>query len=322
MTALLDFSEIDLLGEDTVVSTPAATPDSGELPLPSIANEQSAAKSPRQRKSKQQASGLLYFDLEAIPDYDRFEKFGLDPIPEPAQRTTVEAMGNDLPSVLLKKTLADIADCLTAKSPCEEYLIGLEKCEKSAVKPRKGVFDAIAKVRGLDDARLAAIEAQRKQMATSPEMCQIVAMGWAVGDQEPVSMITGEDGVTEKMILERFWVLAKSVTRVIGFNILGYDLPVIFVRSMLLGVEPSRQFDLKPWGNDCIDLMKVRWPGPAGKLKWLASALGIEIPAGDVDGSQVEELYKTNRPLLGQYVRSDVVLLQQLHAMYRGFFCS
>jgi hypothetical protein len=91
---------------------------------------------------------------------------------------------------------------------------------------------------------------------------------------------------------------------------------------MLLDVCPSRQFDLKPWGTDVIDLMKKRFPSSGSmKLKTLAACMGIPIPAGDVDGSQVEELWKNDPKKLGEYVRSDVDLCAELHSKYFGFFC-
>ena len=160
-------------------------------------------------------------------------------------------------------------------------------------------------------------------MATSPEMNRIVALGWAWGSSEPESMVVGLNGVTEADLLERFWAMAQAALKIVGFNILGFDIPTVCVRSMLLGVEPSRQIDLKSWGNDCIDLMKVRWPaGQARTLKWTAKALGIVAPAGDMDGSQVANIYQTNPAKVGEYVRSDVYLSQQIHGLYRGFFCS
>jgi dipeptidyl aminopeptidase/acylaminoacyl peptidase len=114
----------------------------------------------------------------------------------------------------------------------------------------------------------------------------------------------------------------KGAKSVCGYNVLHFDLPTIFVRSILLDVAPSRQFDLKPWGTDAIDLMKKRFPtSGAMKMKTIAACMGISIPAGDIDGSQVEELWKNDPKKLGEYVRSDVDLVKALHQRYSGFFC-
>ena len=123
-------------------------------------------------------------------------------------------------------------------------------------------------------------------------------------------------------LLEEFWTVAKNAKSICGFNILGFDLPVILVRSMLLDVAPSRQFDLKPWGTDVIDLMKKRFPnsGVMG-LKKLAKLMGINVPAGDVDGSQVETLWRNDAVKLGKYVASDVAITKEIHQRYSGYFC-
>lgn len=57
------------------------------------------------------------------------------------------------------------------------------------------------------------------------------------------------------------------------------------------------------------------------KLKDLAKWYGIEVPAGDVDGSQVLELYQSDPEMLARYVRSDVEITRQLHGLWRGTFC-
>lgn len=272
------------------------------------------------RAKKQRAANILFFDLETMPDYERMELFGLEPIPEPAKRGEF----NKLPPVgdMLKQTLEKIKDDLKSHNPCDEYLDALDACEKAAPKPRKGVLDLTAELRRQDATRDAAIAAQRKTMSVTPEFCRIVALGWSLGSEAKSLVLGQQPHVTEQHILQAFWELAKMAKTVCGFNILGFDLPVIFVRSILLDVAPTRQFDLKPWGTDVCDLMAKRFPksGSMG-LKRIAAAMGMEIDAGDVDGSQVEELFKSDPEMVGKYVRSDVRLCVDMHERYSGFFC-
>lgn len=277
------------------------------------------------------ARGLLYFDIETVPDYSRFEQFGLEPIPEPSKRATLEECVHGA-AKFLDATVETFKANLLKLNPCDEYLDQLEQAEKAAPKPRKGVLDLIADVRNQDAERLTKIEQQRKEMATCPEMNQVVALGWGFADGEARSLVVGEKtpesdaaapvAIDERYVLETFWQLAAKGGPLVGFNILGFDLPTLFIRSALLDVKPSRRLDLKPWGNDCVDLMAARFPKASAKrLKWLAKAMGIEVPAGDVDGSQVEELWKSDPAKVGEYVRSDVAVTRELHQMYRGFFC-
>jgi len=279
------------------------------------------------QSSSKTARGVLYFDIETIPDYSRFEQFGMEPIPESAKRATLEECVHGA-GKFLDATVEGFKANLLKLNPCDEYLDQLESAEKAAPKPRKGILDLIADVRNQDAARLTLIEQQRKEMAVCPEMNRVVALGWGYADGPVQSLVVGQQNEIgsgppdELHLLEMFWQLLAAASPVVGFNILGFDLPTIYVRSMLLDVKPSRRLDLKPWGSDCVDLMAVRFPKSSAKrLKWLAAAMGIEVPAGDVDGSQVEELWKTDPAKVGEYVRSDVAVTRELHQMYRGFFC-
>ena len=169
-----NLDEVDLLGD--------GSPAVAVMDPPATKNERSTADSvelavkPRRRESKSAHRKIFTFDLETIPDDGRIDLFDLDPGPDTAQRTTVAGMGQNLPSVLLAKTVDEISKIVEAACPNEEFLAAMELAEKQRQKgPRDGVLKLIKKIRGLDDARLAAIESQRKDMATSPEMNRIVA---------------------------------------------------------------------------------------------------------------------------------------------------
>ena len=268
--------------------------------------------------------GVLYFDIETVPDYERMRLFDLD-VKKRAEVDKCPATAD-----LLKQTLDKIKEDLKFYNPCDEYLDSLDAAEKAAAKPRKGVFDATKELRNQD-------VDLRKTMSLTPEFNRMVALGWSL-DGDTGSAVVGQPIIpggltneeaeviqptwTETLLVNTFWSLAKRSRHVCGFNVLGFDLPTIFVRSMLLDIPPTKQWDMKPWSADVIDLMKKRFPaGPAMGLKRIAKAMGIEIPAGDVDGSQVEELLKNDPVKLGEYVKSDVVLSVQMHTRYIGFFC-
>jgi hypothetical protein len=271
--------------------------------------------------------GVLYFDLETVPDYERMASFGLDPIPEPMKRSIYGEFAGQSKSkegVLtdqLKGTLKEFETWIRKWNPDNDSLEVIDRIERSAPKPRKGIFDLTEEIRNQDSAREQLLQDHRKKMSVTPEFNRIVAMGWRFNG-ETMSTVIDYDVITEETLLELFWGTVRNCKSVCGYNILGFDLPTIFVRSILLDVCPSRTFDLKPWGTDVIDLMKKRFPSSGSmKLKTLAACMGIPIPAGDVDGSQVEELWKNDPKKLGEYVRSDVDLCAELHSKYFGFFC-
>lgn len=261
----------------------------------------------------------LYFDIETVPDESRMERFGLEPLPTARPRTPRAIMQSV--SDARGKSLEEIRKALFDLNPEESWLAEFEAAEKSDKKPRKGALDMISEIREQDQRIAAAAEDRRKLLAVTPEFCRIVAIGLCRGTETIETAVADGESVTEIDLLESFWSDAEDCHPLVGFNILGFDLPVILIRSAIRGVRPTRKFDLRSWGTDCIDLMAARYPkGPARGLKDLARIYGFDVPAGDVDGSQVWRLYQENPAKLAEYVASDVHLVRQLHSFYRGLF--
>jgi predicted PolB exonuclease-like 3'-5' exonuclease len=316
----------ELLGESPSTAT-LERPVEKKVEKPVVApaaKKQSVATTTATTNRPSVNGSIMYFDLETVPDYERRELFGLDDIPEPSVRTGPENWSSM--ADLLSGTLEDFKAKVLKLNPSDEVCDAIDAAEKMSKKPRKGVFDLTSEIRRQDQAILDQIAAQRKTMSVTPEMNRIIAFGYSIGNGITYGLIVDPADVdkdeAERKLLIQFWSLVKSVKSVCGFNIIGFDLPTIFVRSILLDVMPSREFDMKPWGNDVVDVMAKRYPksGATG-LKKLCRMMGIPIPAGDVDGSQVEELWKTEPKKVAEYVRSDVDLVKELHRRYRGFFC-
>ena len=91
--------------------------------------------------------------------------------------------------------------------------------------------------------------------------------------------------------------------------ICGFDDRVIFWRAMILGVRGANQMAISKWGSKgAIDLMLKMFGGASDaiQLKALLRMLGIDPPAGDMDGSQVLELVDNAQwDQLALYVASD-----------------
>lgn len=269
--------------------------------------------------------GLMVFDIETIPDYSREHLFALPELPEIGPRTTADKLMAI--ETLLSASLEEIKQVLRTQRPSNDYLMQMEAAEKASKKPRKGLFDAVEELMGEAKQLESARDERRKKMATSPEMCRIVSIGWALGS-DPIEARAFRAGNTttdhdtyERAVLKKFWQIAKTSKVLVGFNHVAFDLPVIYVRSAMLGVEPTRRIDTKPWGGEVVDLMASRWPkGSPMKLKDFARSLGLAVPAEGVDGSQVEELLNSNPDKLAEYNRSDVAITRELFLMYRGFF--
>jgi len=275
------------------------------------------------------ARGEMTFDLETIPDESRRPLFGLDE-PVIVKSFTNPPVTGEAWVEWMKRPIAQIKEEIDGYNPDDTWLEALHAWERKEKKPRQGVLDIVKNIRAARNPSDDAEAVKLKTMGVTPEFCRIVAMGigWSgriVGTDEPVDVINGfvvGGAITEIELLDWFWDSVKNVSTVVGYNVLHFDLPVIFARSAILGVTPSRKFDMRPWGTDVLDLMKVRWPaGGQMKLKDIARIMGLDIPAGDVDGSQVAELFRTDPKLLAAYVKSDVYITQQLRRKWRGFWC-
>ena len=307
----LDDLDFDSLGEV----------DSPPIPPPAV----KAVPAPRQAPTpaihtRGTTSAPLYFDIETIPDYSRIDLFDLPPLPGPVVETPL----GESPSAtaMLAGTVPQIKAAMARFVPGEQWL-ELARSTEAMGKARSGVYDLLSEAADAKNAVQVLTEARHKKMATSPEMCRIVSIATAFGDGLTEANVVGESVASEVELLSMFWVCVATAKPLIGFNILGFDLPVIFTRSMLLGVEPSKLIDRKSWGADVLDLMAVRWPRGAGdpmKLKSWARALGIEVPAEGVDGSQVEELFEHDRERLAQYNASDVEITREIHRRGKGIW--
>lgn len=255
----------------------------------------------------------LFFDIETVPDYERAAALGYELPPVPAE---VDESELTEPEEFISKTAAEqkkLLDGLTAPQSWIEKVIAAER----AGKDRKTVISQLES---------AADQGQslRKKLSLTPETLRIVSIAVAVGDAPAVAFVDWEDS-NEARMLETFWELAALSSPLVGFNVIGFDLPAIFARSAILGARPTCEIKLSRYSNDRVcDLMLRRWGSavPAGwGLKQTCKAYGIEVPAGDVEGSQVERLWESDREKLAEYAESDVVITRELWKRWRGLFC-
>lgn len=268
---------------------------------------------------------VLVFDLETVPDLDRAESFGLDPLPELPPTLPPEECKS---TPWLDGTIGDFERRLKELQPDEGFVRTLADLENKSVKPRKGVIGAIDGYLKSRQAIASAGDDRIKLMSIVPEYCKVIAVGFSRLDGDPDDFILA-DAISDRPEYEAlnfFWDLASDANILVGFNCLHFDLPVIFIRSMLLGVQPTREINLSPYGNQVIDLYTRRFPkgngkGP-GSLKDLCRVLGIPNDIPDMDGGDVFAAYEAGDwDRIRRYVRSDVAMTRELFSMYRGLFC-
>ncbi len=273
-------------------------------------------------KRDQQVTGAkpFFFDLETIPDFDRIKQFPIKQrdIPARCDLTNPTVFVN-----ILALTVARIHDEIVKLAMNEASLNRVLMLEKRG-KDRKSAIAAIEKAGRTLEADDQAPVRLNKTLATTPEYLKIIALGWAVGDEEPMTIVVGDGDFEESDLLEQFWALAAVHRPIVGYTIKHFDLPAIAVRSAILQTPGRFPIETSSWKPDVIDIFDRRYrgrmPGPTdcGKLKDMAKVYGIDVPAGDMDGSQVLETYDKDRELIHKYVQSDVEVTRSLYTLLLG----
>ena len=284
---------------------------------------------PQQRPQIHRAIGCLYLDIETAPNEAMASVLGIKPAEDAAPTTPDSHLPSGLEKeAILAKPLPEIETYLASVNPSPEWLADLWAIEQAiGKKPRKGVRDLIDSCLQRQTKAAAAAAERSKLLATTPELCRIVAASWAVDKHDPQSFVEGIDG-TEEQLLDRLWDVLRHAETIVGYNCLAFDLPVILVRSMLLGAMPSRRVDLSPYGHQVTDLYLRRF-GVRGNsdarrpatLKKLAQVYGIANDEPDTCGADVSELLATDPDKLRSYVMSDVKITRELHKRMDGYFC-
>lgn len=112
--------------------------------------------------------------------------------------------------------------------------------------------------------------------------------------------------------------LVQQPITLVGHNIIGFDLPFIKHRSIILGVIPPlgmrKSFDAKPWSNEVADTM-LMWSADKEKrasMDKLCRAFGIP-GKGDFDGSMVAETWPVDPQKVIDYCKNDVIRTRQMH---------
>ncbi|MPZ20110.1 MAG: hypothetical protein GEV06_19665 [Luteitalea sp.] len=165
-----------------------------------------------------------------------------------------------------------------------------------------------------DPAKIAAYIAEAQQAALGkcaldPDLARVVAVGIADPETGKVGVITADSEAQERTMLAEVWRQVQGQTSIVGYNILGYDLPVLLRRSLYLGVPaPAIQID-KYRHPSVIDLMQLLSFNGAIKfrgLKFYAKRFGIPLDDA-ISGADVPALIAAGKwAEVCAHVRSDV----------------
>jgi hypothetical protein len=168
-------------------------------------------------------------------------------------------------------------------------------------------------------------ERRIERMALDVDHARIVAIAWENDGSKPQTSIARNEGF-ERKALREFWgsvTMRAVLPRFCGYNILGFDLPLVVRRSWVLGV-PVPEINMRRYSTEhVVDLMQLlyNWgngPGPRSRgLKEVAAMYGIENPLPDLDGSKVAEM---DDDTLAAYCENDVRMARALAQKMKGWY--
>lgn len=157
-------------------------------------------------------------------------------------------------------------------------------------------------------------EALYRASALSGNFGRIFCIGYAL-DDKPAQIIKGEEGD----ILSRWWEIAASATKFVGHNIINFDIPFLYKRSIIHKCSPTQLLPIKNFETENIydtDKQWNRWLYQSSiKLHHLAIALGLPSSKEDgIDGSQVYDFYlKSKYQEIYDYCKRDVELTRKIY---------
>jgi len=197
------------------------------------------------------------------------------------------------------------------------------KAELAAAVKAPGTYskpESIAK--WLDENREAEAEAAWLKTSFDGGAGHVVCIAWAVGDGLAVCTHAGgiptadEERETLRAFFER--VRDAGHCTFIGHNIIGFDLPFLWKRAMVLGVKPPTIFprNPKPWSELVQDTMLL-WDGQqraGGSMDRICRLMGIPGKQG-MSGADVWPMVQAGRlDEVVEYCRADV---ERTRAMYK-----
>ena len=203
-------------------------------------------------------------------------------------------------------------EAMLAKEPrfdADSVAVGNLKDEE---KIKKKIIDAgIAHEKKMVDWRAK----QKKTCCLDPDLGMISAIGIFYIETGEYEII---DGADEKSALMKWWNICDSTIQkgqlALGWNTDGFDLPFLFGRSRLLGVEYDWTYvsNYRFFHNGFVDLHKVWTFGAYGKfckLEKACEALSYQQPDNEVNGATFHEYYPRggkDREMAEAYLRNDL----------------
>lgn len=162
-------------------------------------------------------------------------------------------------------------------------------------------------------------DAEWRKTSFSGLLGRMFCIGVAI-DDEPAFILAGDETTMlndfKRVVTDVVHAENMGLPLFIGHNLTDFDLPFIFHRSVLLGIEPHPAFPIMPsrYSERVYDTM-ARWAGFGNRIKLdtLAQAFGVGSK-GDIDGSMAYDYYVAGRTEdLKAYCENDVEMTRAVY---------
>jgi 3'-5' exonuclease len=173
----------------------------------------------------------------------------------------------------------------------------------------------------LADNREAEAEAAWLKTSFDGGVGHVVCIGFASGDGPVYSYDVARAGNAddERNTLEDFFsaLCDAGCVKLVGHNIIGFDIPFLWKRAMLLGVKPPFNFprNPKPW-SELVDDTMLLWDSTqraGGSMDRICRLMGIP-GKGDFGGEDVWPAIQAGEfNKVAEYCRGDVERTRAMH---------
>lgn len=143
---------------------------------------------------------------------------------------------------------------------------------------------------------------------------RIACISYAMND-DAVQSLHGD----EKELLKDFWKKAKDAHMFIGFNILGFDIRMLYQRSIIHGIKPSVEIPIARYRSFPVYDIYFEWSKwdakPNISLHRLAIALGIpSSKGGEVEGKNLAKAFEDGKiEKICAYCEKDVEVTRAIY---------
>jgi len=154
-----------------------------------------------------------------------------------------------------------------------------------------------------------------RDAALDIDLARIIALGQQDDDMSAPAAWFIEDERQERLMLQNFWSGIKASTRLIGFRIRTYDLPLMMRRSQLLGVAyPEISLDKYRTRQvvDLYDVLTFHGTVDGKSLDTYCRRFGIDAPDAITGKDVAERMLAGDLDAILDHAKADVSQVVQL----------